>query len=143
METYEELQRLSAQRKKKRRTIVIISVLGFFMLVGIMRSISEETGDKPKVDQANTQNEDKSTMAFIISQEFVKLSLVSPSTADFPAMDYQHKKYKDQVYEISSYVDSQNKLGATLRTNWTVTLQYIGGNEASRASWKLLNIKTL
>ena len=64
-----------------------------------------------------------STNAKICAEKAVSDSLKSPSTAKFC-------KYTDMIatdlggnrWKVSGYVDAQNSFGATVRTNWTVTL---------------------
>jgi hypothetical protein len=61
----------------------------------------------------------------------------SPATANFPYMDYQAKNLGDNRFIVSSYVDSQNAFGALLRSNWVVTIQYLGGDDYESDNWKL------
>lgn len=83
------------------------------------------------------QQEQDTLTAFYKSQEFVKKYLKSPRTAKFPWLpsDSQIKNTKNNIYQVSSYVDSQNSFGAIIRTNYIVIMEKVSGNE-----WKLINI---
>ena len=61
--------------------------------------------------------------AYIMSQEFVKERLKSPSTAKFPWGAEQYTMYLgDGKYQIDAYVDSQNGFGAMIRNKFTCTI---------------------
>lgn len=83
------------------------------------------------------KEKDYSTMAYIQSKAYVKSALKSPTSADFPYMDYQMKDLGDNRFVVSSYVDSQNSFGVMIRSNWVVTVQYLGGDQFENNNWKL------
>jgi len=62
---------------------------------------------------------------YIQAQEFVKQTLKSPSTAKFPALPYEIVDLGDSFYKVSSYVDSQNSFGATIRNEWSVKMALV------------------
>ena len=73
-----------------------------------------------------------------MSQSYVENILKSPSTADFPTLDYKISNLGNYKYKIVSYVDSQNGFGATIRSNFSVTLSYKGsGDWADSNNWTL------
>jgi hypothetical protein len=87
---------------------------------------------------AQPAHEDKADEidAFVMSQTFVKRELVSPSSAEFPWFDKSMATQVDEdTWIINSYVDSQNKFGAMLRTNYTAKIKYLGNDE-----WRLLDL---
>lgn len=62
--------------------------------------------------------------AWAYMQLFVEQKLVSPKTADFPFGGFQHvKDLGSGLYEVDSYVDSQNSFGATVRTRFVGTIR--------------------
>lgn len=65
--------------------------------------------------------------AYIYSQDFVRQQLRSPSTADFPFMKYNAREISDGVYRLSSYCDTQNGFGGTVRINYSCVMTYSGG----------------
>lgn len=79
--------------------------------------------------------QDNSSMAYIMCENWVKERLKSPSTAEFPSVwDGKLDKITkaNQRYYIVSYVDSQNSFGATVRTNWTCST-----TQTSEDNWQL------
>jgi hypothetical protein len=78
------------------------------------------------------------TSAFVISRNFITRNLKSPSSADFPLLDFSSTKIGEGEYRVTSYVDSQNGFGAMVRSNWEVTLKYNGfGDWADPRYWTL------
>ncbi|WP_031436374.1 zinc ribbon domain-containing protein [Methylobacter tundripaludum] len=65
-----------------------------------------------------------STMAQVMAKEFVKKSLKSPSTADFPFLADSVAYLGDCTHVVKSHVDAQNSFGAMIRTETTVKLRY-------------------
>lgn len=72
------------------------------------------------------------------------VTLKSPSTADYKTPTYA-KRISENTYEVTSYVDSENGFGAITRSDWTVTLQYVGKEEEEKIdytvypkNWKLI-----
>lgn len=115
---------------------VVLSVIGFaFFIV-----IASGSGDDRTPEQKAKDNCEDTTMAFIMSQNFVKKHLKSPSTAEFP---YSHNDgvritYQgDCKHEIWAYVDSQNSFGATIRTKYYAVVK----NQYGTDKWMLIDIK--
>ena len=88
---------------------------------------------------------DYRTMAFIQCSLYVENMLKSPSSADFPASSTANiQELENKVFEIRSYVDSQNSFGAMIRTNFYCKIQYTGdpkGDEADTRNWTLLDLQ--
>ena len=94
-----------------------------------------------KADEDAPKPEELSSAAFVISKGYVKQSLKSPATADFPLLDSQTRHLGEGRYAASSYVDAQNSFGAKLRTYWSTELRYKGaGLPADPASWELISL---
>lgn len=87
------------------------------------------------------EEKDLSIRAFVLSKHFVESFLKSPSTADFPFLDYSVLELGDDRYSIQSYVDSQNSFGATMRTRWKAVLRYNGGSESDINNWTLRRLE--
>ena len=69
---------------------------------------------------------DKQLMIKMNSEDYVRNSLKSPSTAKFPAdSEWKIWKEKKAIY-VESYVDAQNSFGATIRN--TFKLKIINNN---------------
>jgi hypothetical protein len=80
--------------------------------------------------------------------QFVTDSLETPATAVFPSRfgaGTQIKKLSENfsvelrpVYQVVSYVDAQNKFGATIRTRFTCIVSW----SAKQQQWGLMNLDT-
>lgn len=91
---------------------------------------------------AQQQKEQKrcqdSSMAYVMSQKFVKQRLKAPTTAKFPWSSDPAVKTQyagDCTHKIQAYVDSQNGFGAMIRTTYYIELQYIKGSQGI-GSWR-------
>lgn len=85
---------------------------------------------------------ERDTEAFVISKDFVKRQLKSPSTADFPSFSDSGVHVSPMTtsdgkcgFRIQLYVDAQNSFGGTAREYFTVTVTPDGGG-----SWSLVSI---
>lgn len=86
-------------------------------------------------DKSNNEYKPDSSMAYVMSKEFVKRNLKSPATAEFPVGIFAHYE-GDSVYIVNSYVDAQNTFGALIRTEFYVKIKDNGND-----NWKLIDIK--
>lgn len=84
---------------------------------------------------------DRRTQSLVQCKYYVKNSLSSPTTANFPWPDSMERIHiGDQVYEVTGYVDSQNAYGATVRNNWLCKIKYLGGEQHHPANWDILEL---
>lgn len=90
-------------------------------------------------EEKETARCNDSTTAFVMSQNFVKQRLKSPSTATFPYINdagvkvFQDEPLTECKHVISAFVDAQNGFGGTVRNRYTVTMQKVPGKNAWRA----------
>jgi hypothetical protein len=82
---------------------------------------------KPEPAQPQTAD---AVHAWVFAQEFVKRSLKSPSTADFGGVLHEPqsaeeccKKHGSDAWLCVGWVDAQNAFGATVRSDFKVTLK--------------------
>jgi hypothetical protein len=120
--------------KKKFKALILLSV-AFMCIGGIGGLIADFT--KPEPPDA-WKKKDNSTMAYVMMQEFVKRNLVSPGSAKFewitePACTINKNGFD---YTISSWVDSQNRFGATLRTRFWGTVRQVDND-----NWELVELE--
>lgn len=87
---------------------------------------------------------EQDTTAFVMSQDFVKRQLRSPSTADFPFVNADGVSVSRITaddgrcaFTVRGYVDAQNGFGATIRQRYTVKL----APDANSSDWSLLDIQ--
>lgn len=74
-------------------------------------------------------------MAAVVSESYVEERLVSPRSAKFPW--FASGVYLgDGEHYVSSYVDSQNRMGAMIRTYYSAHLLYLGDD-----NWELLGLE--
>ncbi len=108
--------------------LVLAAGAGFVYWFGFRSSTGSggETG-------ATAQENDNTTMAWVMAQEFVKKELKSPGSADFGSLLREYQDPKRQVREVSNgrfvvtgWVDAQNSHGAKVRNRFSVTLQFDG-----------------
>jgi hypothetical protein len=82
---------------------------------------------------------DNSAMAYVMTEKWVKERLTSPSTARFPSV-WESSEHAQRIkgsnkYIVTSWVDSQNRLGGTIRMNFTAEVEQIGEN-----NWRLISL---
>lgn len=105
--------------------------------------IKAEKIEREKEEELAAEREEECKsdyMHYYMAQDFVKDSLVSPSTADFPSSNASGVRTEymgDCVYRVWGYVDSQNRFGATIRGRYYVELR----KEEEKNKWSLLDIK--
>jgi hypothetical protein len=74
--------------------------------------------------------------AWVACQLFVKEDLVAPATADFPWWgEVEVVQLNATDFEVRSYVDSENLMGAKVRTFFTCKVRY------TEESWLLLELE--
>lgn len=75
--------------------------------------------------------------AMYYAEKFIKPKLVSEATAKFSsAFKTKVEPIKDCSYKVEGYVDSQNLMGATLRTKYRVILDF----DIKEKTWTLADI---
>jgi hypothetical protein len=81
------------------------------------------------------------TMAFVMSQTFVKRHLKAPSTAEFPWITDDQVAIStrpDCAFRVIGWVDAQNGFGAQIRSKYVVDLKYL---DDDAGSWRMTNIR--
>jgi hypothetical protein len=123
-------------RSKVKGGCNFVGVLVFFgTILFIVFALSGCTSSS---STPTSTSHDNASMAYVQAENFVKLSLKSPSTAKFPFFG-EGKETTTDTYIVDSYVDSQNGFGAMIRSNFSITLQFIGGDPADQHNWKVLS----
>ncbi len=107
--------------------------------VPLSKERMEEVKNKQLEDKEKRKNawktKDESIEAWLLAKDYVKRSLKSPASADFPWYDDSFIYKRGTTYTVRSYVDSQNGFGALIRSTFVVELQQI-----SKKNWKLISI---
>lgn len=82
------------------------------------------------------QNE---TVAFAMSQEFVRQHLKAPTSAAFPNVtdpQTEAAALGECKFMVASWVDAENAFGGTVRSRYVVDLQYLPNGD----TWKALKV---
>lgn len=135
-----------------RKVIITLCALAVLLAVSIgwvkliynspenISNRAEGRAQEKKEKDAETAHNicNNSILAYLTSRGFVERRLKSPSTAEFPSFSViQSVSLGNCKFQVSAYVDAQNGFGATTRTPYQATLEYIPKEQ----SWRLLNLK--
>lgn len=117
-------------------------LLGAIFLVIIGAVISSDSSSTPQIspEQKIVQLKEHALSSF--SRAYIEKILKSPSTAKFSYSPNITQDPKDKnLFEIVSYVDSQNGFGAMIRSNWSIKARYVGGDDENSIetgeNWKI------
>jgi hypothetical protein len=117
----EKVKNIKEQDKENFRN----GAIGCVVILIVFFLLYKTCGGNNNEYETPWQDKDESTMAYIMCQDWVKQRLVSPATADFPRYDQVTVTRNGQVYTIVGYVDSQNRFGALLRSNFYAEVEQI------------------
>jgi hypothetical protein len=78
--------------------------------------------------------------AFIMAKKFMSENLRSPSTAEYASLNNSIVKTTDipDMWEVVSYVDSQNGFGAMVRTKFKIKMHV----DRVSKKWTMIDIQT-
>lgn len=110
------------------KTLFAGIVLTLFAIIVIVQVVSHFTAPKstptPPVEQAQTYSD---TEVYVDAKAIIEKALKAPSTAKYPSSsDAKIERSENNRFKVTSYVDSQNSFGAMIRSDWSVTFQYVG-----------------
>ena len=115
------------------------------VLIIIPVFVSGIIGGSSTSEQTPTQqiSEVKYQSARILAKSYVdKVPLKSPSTAKYNPPTTKVDPTNPNLFEVSSYIDSQNGFGAMIRTYWSMKLEYTGSDDQTSvetdANWKVV-----
>jgi hypothetical protein len=110
------------QSTGRSRFIGGLFLLTFLVCAGIGAAASLAPSPPPKEKQTGDYDLEANTFC----ERQVRERLKSPSSADFPFLDYVATHQGNDKYIVKSYVDAQNSFGATLRSDWVCVVQRRG-----------------
>jgi hypothetical protein len=124
---------------------VTIAVLLFVLLPDRPQTPEQIAASQARDAQARAESDaqalesacDRSIEAFVMSQEFVRRKLASPSTASFPYIndrDVSVLRTDTCLFTVVAYVDAQNGFGATTRSRYVANMKF---NNDDKGSWSL------
>lgn len=109
----------------------IVAAVVVLVLIGLSFGSTDNTTPSPVVEEKKREYSD--IEAYANAQVILEKFLKSPSTAEYPvASEATIKKYDDNSFQVSAYVDSQNGFGAMIRSDWTVFLKFEGESVTTR-----------
>ncbi len=115
--------------------IVLLGVIGF----GFYGFASMLFPSSPRPELVIRKDAIEKFDAYEAAIHIVQTKLVAPSTAKFPKFNYDWVRTVDYcTWIINAYVDSQNALGATLRTRYRAKVMKL---DPSGSRWKLLDLQ--
>lgn len=141
------------------RDILLIIIIGIF-LIGLIAGEDNETAQKAPPEKEIIEEEPKIVVepevqeiiepkekifgskggAIVYCQNLVKNKLISPATAKFPwnSVVDVFPAETNTTYHVLSYVDSQNRFGATLRTYFKCKLKSTGNDFEG---WEVIDLE--
>lgn len=123
-------------RRHPIMSLLIVFILAPVFISQVVSEPSAEVSPTQRLDQVKLQN------AEILAKSHVKkVPLKSPSTAKYNPPSTEVDAKNPNLFEVSSYLDSQNGFGAMIRTYWSMKLEFVGeDNEDSidtGENWKI------
>lgn len=119
---------------------VVVTLVCGLIVVLVMISYYDSHPESRHTDAAEVHREE-GRHAAIQCQHFVRDKLASPSTADFPTLDFESFPRGPREYAVRSYVDSQNTYGATVRAHYFCHVRWNGQNWTSIDNWELVQLE--
>lgn len=116
-------------KSEKFTGAVVLTALVALGIWGVATLTSAISGGKAPSSQGSVVEPaaHTDTEAYIDAQAIVEKTLKSPSTAKFPSSSNAViSRAGESVFNVKSYVDSQNGFGAMIRSEWSVMFEYVG-----------------
>ena len=118
-------------------------MLGLGFVLAILVAITLWTllgpGERPSAEQEAASLE---AMAVTQCQNFVRDTMESTLTVDFPFFDPVAELLADDTYSVMSYVDTKDGPGEAVRTNWSCRVRFDGGSDEDESNWTLVDLQT-
>lgn len=113
----------------------VIGCIGTLVILGFMLATCSYIMTPSEEYKRQKQEEERwgsPTMAYVMSQEYVKQRLKSPGSAKFPWGSYTATPTSEKgVYLVKGYCDAQNAFGALIRLDYQATMQCHGNGKWS------------
>lgn len=121
----------------------LVTVIAVVVLLAVIGKCAGDGGGHTRTKSPPKVERPSKVSAWIMSQEFVKQNLKSPSTADFGSVFGDFQSYEDVVtvlhdgrFVVKAWVDAENAFGATLRSRFTCVIEHVGNDR-----WRLVNLE--
>jgi hypothetical protein len=80
--------------------------------------------------------------ACVISEDFIKMDLNNPATANFSSYDCSTENNSDGSYTVLRKVSAENSFGVEKEFIYKVQLRFNGGEWTSTSNWDLISIQS-
>lgn len=80
------------------------------------------------------------SLAHIHCNSYVSDRLVSPSSAEFPMLDFLSNKVGNNHYVIMSSFQAKNRFGVLLKGQYSCNIEWNGNDMGSRNNWKVISL---
>ena len=121
LEGYALTKHLKPPQVDKGKIFATIVTVG--IMLWLFFSIKGCFSDSTETEQTISSKKLHSTAdALVASQFFVEERLKSPSSAEFDYNARNTVQINDTIFQVSSFVDSQNSFGAMLRMDYSCTI---------------------
>ena len=124
-------------RTKLKRGIGCSVFLGMILFLLIAFAGCVSLSSSTSTSDSTSISSDNAGMSYVQAKNYVKTVLKSPSSAKFPYLG-EGTKVGTGTYQVDSYVDSQNGFGAIMRSTYSITLQFTGGDPADQRNWNVM-----
>lgn len=139
------MSNLPSQQPKKRPnpmlyffgTLAICALASFAGFSALSNSTPESTGPKPTntpgtilyrdTPEPTAPSVGSEAAAWTACERFVTERLKAPASAEFSGFDTEIDDLGDGHYIVSGYVDAENSLGATVRSNYVCEVEHETG----------------
>lgn len=112
-----------------KRALIAFATISSLTIAGCSSSnTSESATETASSKETETRTEVTKALAKQHCETLVEDSLVSPSTADFPGITKWTFTEISDGFQASAYVDSENSMGGTVRSEFQCTVTAAPGN---------------
>ncbi len=101
----------------------IIALILFVVIIFVWGYVFFSGGSSPSIPKPHVPG---AIELHVQAQQFVKKALKAPTTAEFPWEPVSAGTDGTGLYQVESYVDSQNSFGAMVRSEWMVNMRLSG-----------------
>lgn len=121
------------------------AALGCLVVLAICGGCVYIVSRMPEQTAADFEKDDNRLLAVTNAQSHIKSRLIAPRSAKWPGIldgidtSTHATKLNDGTYMVRSFVDSQNRMGALLRTHYVVHLRLMKDGRAVILSSELLD----
>ena len=132
----ESTKKGSDLRRKIVGGFVFLGLPAFCLLTLAILFLSSDSNSGPR--PTKTPYQPTPLDVHFACQTFVKDQLKAPSTAVFPAMPERgiRDTTNQNIFQVNSYVDSQNSFGAMIRTDYVCIVEFV-----TKGQWILIDLK--